>query len=378
MVLQNFVSSRAVGAADGTLSAHEVNGTGLLGLLYDARNVSILNASIPTVPAGTLYVGGTPHAYVGNDVNLTLGPGTYHLRLDGPAGTVTSLNVSVYRGEYLAIVLARPSYYVATFTAVGLPGGTPWSVTASGVVQSGMSSSLVFNETNGTYTFVVAPVAGYVAAIWAGTFVVNGTNTLHVVNFSAFLYMVDFVSENRPANLAWTIAIGGSQATGTGTTLGLHEPNGTFTYIVTTENRYEASPAAGTLTVAGAGASTSVSFALRPGYLTGSVAPLAAVVTIDGSAIATADGVFNVTLAPGPHTITASATGFQPFFANESVTPGNATDVPITLAALPAPDDGSTASSLPSWAFVGVGIAVVAGAVIVGGAYVVSRRHRGR
>jgi Thermopsin len=376
-LLQNYVSSRAVGAADGTLYAHEVNGAGTLGLLYDDRNVSFLNASAPTVAVGTLYVGGTPHSYIGGDVNLTLGPGTYALRLDGPSGVVTSLNITLGRGEYRAITLAQPLVFVATFTPMGLPPGTPWSVDASGVVHTGNATSLAFNETNGTYSFIVGPVPGFVAALWVGTFVVAGVSETIVINFTRSLYAIDFASLNRPSGAFWGVTIGADSSTSNGSTLVLREPNGTYTFRVTTNFRYEVTPASAMLVVAGGSIVTSVSFALRAGYLTGVVAPFSAIVTVDGNPIGAPGGVFNATVLPGTHTIAASAAGFVSYSANETVTAGNATDVTITLKDLATPSTTPAATGpLPSWAFVGVVIAVVVAAAVVAGAYVASRRPR--
>jgi hypothetical protein len=189
-----------------------------------------------------------------------------------------------------------------------------------------------------------------------------------------FLYPVDFVSLNRPTGILWSVSIGADSVAGTSTTLTLHEPNGTFAFNVTTGNRFEVAPQSATVTVAGTIAGASISFALRPGYLTGLITPLSAVVNVDGALITTPGGSFNATLLPGTHSIEATAAGYVAFFANETVTPGNATDVPITLEALPASSPSPSSTALPSWALLGLLLAVLVAGAIVGVAYLVSRR----
>ena len=372
-LLQNFVSTRTESPLDGTLAGHEVNGSGNLGLLYDVRNVSDLNASVPSVPSGTLYINGTPHGYLGGDVNVTLGPGNYFVQLAGSAGIVTSLNVTLRPGQYVGIVLARPQYYVATFVAVGLPPGTAWSVTTAGVSQGGTSPTIAFNETNGTYPYSIGAVPGYAADAWAGTVTVLGGSE-KTVNFSAFLYAVDFVSDNRPAGVFWTVAIGTQVANGSVGTLALNEPNGTYSFTVFTSNQFIVTPSSSTVDVAGSVAEASVAFSLRPGYLQGTIDPAAAVVQVDGAPVAASGGTFNLSLLPGTHAVEATADGYGAFFANESVTAGNATFLPIVLQPTPPGSPSTSDGSLPSWGLLGIALAVVAAVVIVAVAYVVSRR----
>ena len=51
--------------------------------------------------------------------------------------------------------------YAVTFTESGLPSGTNWSVTLSGSTLSSTTSTITFQEANGSYTFTVGSVSGY-------------------------------------------------------------------------------------------------------------------------------------------------------------------------------------------------------------------------
>ncbi|MCI4344091.1 MAG: hypothetical protein L3J87_00495, partial [Thermoplasmata archaeon] len=262
---------------------------------------------------------------------------------------------------------------VASFVAVGLPGGTAWSVTANGVRQGGTSFTIAFNETNGTYPYTVGAVPGYFADAWSGTVTVLG-NAERIVNFSAFLFAVDFVSENRPSSLPWMVSIGSAVANGSVGTLVLEEPNGSYSFTVLTSNLYIVTPSSSTVDVAGAPGGSSIAFSLRPGYLQGTIDPIAAEVQVDGAPIDASGGAFNLSLLPGPHAVEATADGYLAFFANESVTAGNGTFVPIVLESAPTGSTSGSSGSLPPWALLGIGLAVAAAVVIVGVAYVISRR----
>jgi hypothetical protein len=74
----------------------------------------------------------------------------------------------------------RSTTFPVTFTASGLPSGISWSAALNGLVQSSASTSLLFNATNGSYSYnVPSPILGppgveYVPAPSAGSFAVSG------------------------------------------------------------------------------------------------------------------------------------------------------------------------------------------------------------
>lgn len=78
-----------------------------------------------------------------------------------------------------------PVTYDVTFVVGGLPTGTSWSVTLSGVTNSSAGSELSFQESNGTHAFSVGAVSGYAASPARGALVVNGTNVEERLTFTA-------------------------------------------------------------------------------------------------------------------------------------------------------------------------------------------------
>lgn len=66
--------------------------------------------------------------------------------------------------------------YAVTFTESGLPGSTAWQVNAGGMTVPSTSTTVVLYLTNGTYTFHVGHVTGYVASPGSGAIRVQGAS----------------------------------------------------------------------------------------------------------------------------------------------------------------------------------------------------------
>jgi hypothetical protein len=67
------------------------------------------------------------------------------------------------------------------------------------------------------------------------------------------------------------------------------------------------------------------------GTLSGLVVPVAASVAVDGTPVATSDGLFALDLVPAPHVLTASASGYDPFNVSVDIRFNETTRVVLTL-----------------------------------------------
>jgi len=148
--------------------------------------------------------------------------------------------------------------YKVTFTESGLPSGTNWWVTMNGQNISGTSSSLVFYESNGSYTYVVGGLSGYTSRPQAGLVGVAGAAVNVGVTFVAAYYEVSFKETGLPSGTPWWVALdGGAQAESTTDTVMIPAANGVHTYQVYPPQNYPtavftSSPSSGSITVAGA------------------------------------------------------------------------------------------------------------------------------
>ena len=80
---------------------------------------------------------------------------------------------------------AVAGYYVVTFTESGLPPSAPWTVTLGGQPGSSSSTSIPFNEVNGTYAFTVTPVSGYTSSPASGSVMIDGAAKTESITFAA-------------------------------------------------------------------------------------------------------------------------------------------------------------------------------------------------
>ncbi len=140
--------------------------------------------------------------------------------------------------------------YNVTFTESGLVTGSSWSVTLGGTPQSSTSSTIVFVEPNGSYTFTVTGPAGYVASPSSGTVLVSGAPVAQAIAWSQKAFGVTFTESGLAAGTSWSVTLNGVTNSSTTPVIGFLEPNGTYSFVVGSVNGYSTSSPSGTVTVA--------------------------------------------------------------------------------------------------------------------------------
>ena len=347
-------------------------------------NVTV-NGTVHTEPVGTSVVAQLPngtftyviHDYAGYHQGTLPYSGTGSI--DGAAITEPTL-------------LFTPVTYTVTFTESGLASGTTWTVILNGTAQSEPApSSVTFvGVGNGTYPFSVGTVTGYTSTPSSGSITASGTSVTEGVTFTSTgptQYPVTFTESGLPSGTTWSVTVG--TATGSSPTQNIVVTlvNGTYPYkVVASLPWYPIQAGSGSVTVAGAPVSLSVTFAF------------VSQVTIEQTGIPTGTPwMVQVTLTPGtPVTGAPGSTGMS-WFANETgptaVFPlvngtysyvitasgyqtatgtfpvkGQAEPVPVTVS------PNSSSSGLAWWVWVIVGVAIAAVLIVV---VVVLMRRRG-
>lgn len=343
----------------GLPAAHLGAGKGTLGVLYSQTMVARLNVRSPTVPNGTLIVGKSPVQFVGGAINLTLQPGTYRVTLQNGTRPVENRSVSLAPGS--ADTITMPATESVSLRAVGLPVGTAWSVVVAGGIHSATASTISLGLFNGTYVYQVRPVPGYVPAAYGGTLRVSGPQ-IFTINFTAFTFVVTGTETGLPAGELWSVAVGSTTYSSSNSTILARFPNGTFAYSTRAASGFVPEPMTGSFTVADGPASFSVVFSAEPGYLTGTLSPAIASLTVNGIVGAVyANGTFNLSLAPGRYEVNATLSGYRGTSSNVTIAPGSVTPLTIALTRLPGSSPTSTQPwSGPTLILAGVGVAVVA------------------
>ncbi len=215
-----------------------------------------------TLAGATLY---------SNSTNVTFQAmnGTYAWSVGGVSGyapNVAGGNLTVAGQEVNQSVVFLPSttaYYAVTFTETGLTSGTSWSVALNGTNQSSTNGTIQFSMPNGTYSWTVGAVAGYLPSNASGLVSVVGLPTWVNLTFaptSAGSYTVTFSETGLRAGTNWSVAVEGIPYSSTSSTILLTEPNGTYAFSVVPISGYNATPASGTVSVTGASVSQPIAF----------------------------------------------------------------------------------------------------------------------
>ncbi len=236
------------------------------------RALNIANLSVvftaQGLPAGTTWglAWGSSLSESTNGTSLSVFTGSpawanFSYAIDAPAGWLASpaAGTIAYRGGYEVVTIVfTPATYPVTFQATGLPNGAAWSVNVSGVTYSSTTGTITVPLANGTYSYSVAPVAGYIASPSAGSVVVDASSPTVSVTFSAVLYPVEFSETGLASGTSWTVTIGGHTSTSITSTLTFHIANGSYHFLIGNISGYSVTPYSGSQTVAGGGASVAV------------------------------------------------------------------------------------------------------------------------
>ncbi len=227
----------AVGGASPSLNVNVPSGT----YSFSIQNGSnYTNIFVPDPAAGTLVVGGQ--------------------------------NVTVN------ITFSRVAMYWFTIVESGLPPGSLWcggfTYTNGGTSICTPINSVSFPVPNGTYDYAAQNATNgfalYVPTPSQGTVVVSGANVTVSVSYAYVpTYNLTFVASGLPGGAFWNVvvtspAIGNSSYSGAlvGNTVTLPLlPNGTYTYLVyPVPAGYVATPASGTVVIAGSNQTVDVTF----------------------------------------------------------------------------------------------------------------------
>jgi hypothetical protein len=133
-----------------------------------------LNGSLMTSTSGTIVFDERSGSYpfsVGTVAGYSASPASGNIAVNGAPASQT-------------IVFSPPPSFALTFTETGLAAGASWSVTVNGSTQSSTTSSIVFHEGNGSYTFTPNNVTGFTVFPLKGTVVIQGQGVNEAITYT--------------------------------------------------------------------------------------------------------------------------------------------------------------------------------------------------
>jgi len=214
---------------------------------FDGATGSSSNSSVQTFAPN-----GTYPFQVGNVSGYSASPGSGWLNISGApvAVSITFSSTGLY-----------PVYLVES----GLPNGSAWSAALNGTSLSSTTDTILFSESNGSYSLSVPSVANYTVN-YTNPVVVQGASLTVAVVFSNTTYPVTFEESGLATGALWTVTAvnraTGDSTVGDSTTnvVTLHLANGQYDLTASGPVGYRISLPA-SVTVNGASPSTvTVSF----------------------------------------------------------------------------------------------------------------------
>jgi len=159
--------------------------------------------------------------------------------------------------------------YTITFTENGLSSGTSWLVTLNNITKTSTNGTIIFNEPNGTYSYIISGISGYRANTYSGTINVNGNPVSNSITWTVITYPITITENGIQNGTSWSATLTGTTFNGqyinvtlssTTNTITFNEPNGTYSYTIGSVSGYTVSPSSGSLTVNGANVNQAITF----------------------------------------------------------------------------------------------------------------------
>jgi hypothetical protein len=221
---------------------------------------------------------GPPHPFTGASgvVNLPNGNWSYWLASADKSYTpeVPSSGLPVNGAGFTVNVTFLSSTYAIKFQETGLPSPFLWTVylylppvllrngtTIHPILpENSTTPTLIFNEPNGTYNFSVRLYGVYSPSPVSGNVSVHGANYSLSITFVKALYTITFSETGLPSGASWSVTLDGVTVQSTNSTIVFPVANGTYPYLVQSTGGSAASPASGSIHIAGSSTTMSISF----------------------------------------------------------------------------------------------------------------------
>jgi hypothetical protein len=240
--------------------------------------------------------------------------------------------------------------YLVTFTESGLPSGTSWNVAINGgAPSSSVTTTITFEEANGTYHYAVGLISGY-HAVDTGSFVVNGNSPRIHVTFAPTTYTVKFTETGLTSawHTTWCVTYNTTTTCSTGSSIAFTgiRNGSSYTYSIGHVANYSLDASyTGSGTISGGGGqgqivkTVAVPWKLVKYTVTFTESGLSAhgswQVTMDGKTTVSTGSKITFSVSNGSYAFTAVAAGYSSVSnpPSPAVVNGGPTGVTVTFTA---------------------------------------------
>ncbi len=343
-------------------------------------SVTFTESGLPSGTQWSVTLNGTTETSANSTITFSETDGSYYYTVGSVSGYVVSpaSGYIIVNGSSVSQQITFVKVYSVTFTELGLPTGTLWSVTLNGTRESSTNSSITFYELAGRYYYVVGSVPGYLISQSSGMVNVAGNMKIALI-FTPVMYSLTFNESGLPSGTQWSVTLNGTALSSTSQSITFIVRAGTYHYSVGNLTGYTASPATGTVKVS---SNSAVNIEFSPVLVavtfTESGLPSGTQwsVTLNGVTKTSTGSTITFMVPLGNYTYNISAlSGYKLSQTSGSLkvsSPGSAPAIPVSYSALPPP---ALSGSLISAAFILVAVII---AVIVALSFVKRRVSAGR
>ena len=177
--------------------------------------------------------------------NISVGEGPDAMAYDNLTG---ALYVANYLSDSITLITRNLTYPVSV-TETGLPTDENWTVRFDGSMSHSNSSWMEFTAANGTYSFWVGGVAGFIPSPASGTVLVDGLPVTQNVTFSAFTFSLTFSESGLPGGTKWAVTLSGVDGHSDTQSLVFAVPNGTYAFFADPVPGYSVIPQSGNASI---------------------------------------------------------------------------------------------------------------------------------
>lgn len=223
--------------------------------------VNFTETGLPNGTAWSVVLNGITNASPSQTISFLELNGTYSYQIGAVSGWSPTLENGTVRveGSGVSVSVAWTTVtFPVSFTEVGLPTGTNWSVSLNGGLPvTSSSGTITVWEPQGVYTYQLGIVPGWNPRNISGTITVPSPIAV-TVHFAQYLYKVTIVEVGLPAGSAWSVTLNGQIRNGTSAGLFFKEPNGTYPFSVRVPPGFFPGEATGSVQVLGAPARVAI------------------------------------------------------------------------------------------------------------------------
>ena len=260
----NVVGTELPQEASLPLSVHIQNGTGKLGQVYNAANLSFLHVYVP-FQDGSLVLNGNTYNFSYGKLNLTLPYVSSEMsyELYNSSGRVYSSNISIGKGQNANLEISKITIF-ENFSLHHTPSNFIWYILINGKNYSTSAKSIVLYLPYGDYNYTVGSnYASIPIANGVGTVDASSTFTNTTIFFAMSSYKVTFNSSGLSQGITWGVSVHNisSKTAVFNATIEFYLPNGSYMFSIQNVSGYSiSSDATGSFLINGTNLLINISF----------------------------------------------------------------------------------------------------------------------